>query len=78
MRKGPSKKDACITSLSLYPSQLRWLQHEKINRGLSSVAELIRSLVDREMSESGSRREMSESGSRIEYRQVDANDEKRE
>mgnify|MGYP001603974587 FL=1 len=54
MRKGPSRKETCVTSLSFYPAQLRWLQHAKIDRGLSSVAELIRSLVDREMSEHSS------------------------
>ena len=53
MRKGPSKKngEACITSLAFYPVQFRWLQYERLRRGLASQSELIRSLVDRAMSE---------------------------
>ena len=53
MRKGPSKKngEACITSLAFYPSQFRWLQLERIRRGLPSQSELVRLLVDKAMSE---------------------------
>ena len=66
MRKGPSRKEACITSLSFYPAQLRWLQHAKIDRGLASVAELIRSLVDREMAQKLSEDSQSENASQPE------------